>query len=64
MDDVNHVESNFFLERPAERIGNIDVVRQGPSSYFISFSAIIDDELIGFSIVGVNVILKKCDVFS
>lgn len=57
--DVNHVESNFFLERPADGIGNIDVVRQGPSSYFISFSAIIEDELIGFGIVGVNVILKN-----
>jgi hypothetical protein len=57
--DVNHVESNFFLERPADGIGNIDVVRQGPSSYFISFSAIIEDELIGFGIVGVNVILKS-----
>jgi hypothetical protein len=56
---VKHVESNFFLERPAERIANIDVVRQGPSSYFITFTANIDDELIGFSIVGVNVILKS-----
>jgi len=57
--EMNHVESNFFLERPADGIGNIDIIRQGPSSYFISFTANIEDELIGFGIFGVNVILKN-----
>jgi hypothetical protein len=56
--DHAHVESNFFLERPADKIENIQIVRQGPSSYFIAFSATIEDELIGFSVLGVNVILK------
>jgi hypothetical protein len=58
-DDVGHVASNFFLERPADAIGNIDIIRQGPSSYFISFSANIEDELIGYSTLGINVILKN-----
>ncbi len=53
-----HIDSNFFLERPADQIENIRIVRQGPSSYFIAFSACIEEELIGFSVLGVNVILK------
>jgi hypothetical protein len=56
--DSSEIESNFFLERPADKIGNIDIVRQGASSYFISFSANIEDELIGFGVLGVNVVLK------
>jgi len=56
--DRTHIDSNFFLERPADQIENIQIIRQGPSSYFIAFSAFIEDELTGFSVLGVNVILK------
>ncbi len=57
-EDPAQVESNFFLERPADKIENIEIIRQGASSYFISFSASIEDELIGFGVLGVNVVLK------
>jgi hypothetical protein len=53
------IESNYMFSRPAESIVGIDIVRQGLSSYFISFSANIGDELIGFGILGVNVVLKN-----
>ncbi len=52
------VESNFFLERPPQRIGQIEIIRQGASSYFIAFAAHIEDELIGYCVLGVNVVLK------
>ena len=55
---INQVNSNFFFERPAEFIGEINIVRQSASSYFVSFTALIEDELIGFSVTGVNVVLK------
>jgi hypothetical protein len=51
-------ESNFFFERPPDKIGEIEILRQGASSYFITFSGIIENELIGFSVLGINVVLK------
>lgn len=55
---VNQVKNNFFFERPVEKIEKINIIRQSSSSYFISFAALIDDELIGFNVTGVNVVLK------
>ncbi len=52
------VDNTFFFERPAESIRDIKIVQQGPSSYFVSFAATIEDELIGFNVLGVNVVLK------
>ena len=56
--DVSQINNTFFFERPIDRIGEIDIIRQSPSSYFVSFSANIEDELIGFNITGYNVVLK------
>ena len=55
----SHLESNFFWERPPQEIRNIEIVRQSPSSYFIAFSGNIEDEMIGYSVLGVNIILKS-----
>jgi hypothetical protein len=56
--EQSQVESNFFHQRPPDKIGRIEIIRQGASSYLISFAAQIENELIGFSLIGVNVILK------
>ncbi len=55
---MKSVSNNFFFERPANVIGKINIVRQSVSSYFVSFPAKIDEELIGFSVTGVNVALQ------
>jgi len=52
------VDNNFFFERPVQNIGETIIVRQSPSSYMIAFSGLIEDELIGFNITGINVVLK------
>jgi hypothetical protein len=52
------VDNNFFFERPVQKIGETIIVRQSPSSYMIAFSGLIEDELIGFNIAGINVVLK------
>lgn len=52
------IESKLSLEKATEKIDKIDIIRQGASSYFVSISARSDDELSGFSVLGVNVILK------
>jgi hypothetical protein len=57
-EEKSQVESNFFLQRPPDKIGKIEIIRQGASSYLIAFAAQIEDELIGFSLLGINVILK------
>lgn len=57
-EERSQVESNFFLQRPPDKIGRIEIIRQGTSSYLIVFAAQIENELIGFSLLGVNVILK------
>lgn len=57
-DDISQVNNNFFFERPVDNIGEINIVRQSSSSYFVSFTANIEDELIGFNITGFNVVLK------
>ena len=57
-EEQSQIESNFFLQRPPDKIGNIEITRQGASSYLIAFAAQIEDELIGFGMLGVNVILK------
>ncbi len=57
--EMSKVNNNFFFERPVDNIGNIEIIRQSASSYFISFAALIDEELIGFNVTGVNVILKS-----
>ena len=54
----NRVTNNFFFERPVDGIGEISIVRQSSSSYFVSFTANIEEELIGFNVTGFNVILK------
>ncbi len=54
---MGNVSNNFFFERPVDNIGDIDIVRQSSSSYFASFAALIDEELIGFNVSGVNVAL-------
>jgi len=56
--DVAQVDNTFFFERPAENIRDIHIQQQGASSYFVSFAATIEDELIGFNVTGVNVVLK------
>lgn len=56
--EPSHVQNNFFFERPAEKIENINIIRQGSSSYFVTFSALIEDELIGFNVTGFNVVLR------
>jgi len=55
---ISETNNNFFFERPVDNIGNIRVVRQSASSYFISFAAKIEEELIGFNVTGINVVLK------
>ncbi len=53
------ITSNFFFERPVENIGEIGIIQQSESSYFVTFTALIDEELIGFNVTGFNVILKS-----
>ena len=55
---VNQINNNFFFERPVDNIKNINIIRQSASSYFISFAALIENELIGFNVTDVNVVLK------
>jgi hypothetical protein len=54
----NHLENNFFWERPPQEIGEMEIIRQSASSYFIAFSGRIEDELIGYSALGINVVLN------
>ena len=56
--EASKVNNNFFFERPVNSIGEINIVRQSPSSYFVSFTAKIGEELIGFNVTGFNVVLK------
>ncbi len=56
--EVNQISNNYFFERPADDISKIDIIRQSSSSYFVSFAAHIEDELIGFNIASYNVVLK------
>ena len=56
--ESSKVNNNFFFERPADAIGEINIIRQSPSSYFVSFTAKIEEELIGFNVSGINVVLK------
>lgn len=51
---MNNTKNNFFFERPVDNIGEINIVRQNFGSYFISFAALIDEELIGFNVAGIN----------
>lgn len=55
---ISQVEGKLSLESETEKIGKIDIIRQGASSYFISVSTRLEDVLTGFSVLGVNVILK------
>ena len=57
--EVNRISHNFFFERPADNISKIDIIRQSSSSYFVTFAAHIEDELIGFNFASYNVILKN-----
>ena len=56
--EARRIQNNFFFERPAGKIGNINIIRQSNSSYFVSFSAFIEEELIGFNVTGINVVLR------
>lgn len=56
---ITQIDNTFFFERPAGRIQAIDIVQQGASSYFVTLAAAIDEELIGFNITGINVVLKS-----
>lgn len=56
--EPSRIEGNFFLERPPSGIGGIEIIQQGASSYMIAFAANIENELIGYSVLGVNVVLK------
>ena len=56
--EVNEISNNFFFERPIDGIGEIDILRQGVSSYFVSFTSNFENELVGFNVAGYNVILK------
>lgn len=56
--EPSRISNNFFFERPVDRIGDLNIVQQSPSSYFVSFTANIEEELIGFNIAGFNVVLK------
>ena len=56
--EPRHIQNNFFFERPVEKIGNIDIIRQSNSSYIVTFSALIDEELIGFNVTGYNIVLQ------
>ena len=56
--EVGQTNYNFFFERPVDNIKNINIIRQSASSYFISFAALIENELIGFNVTDVNVVLK------
>ena len=56
--EARRIQNNFFFERPAGKIGNINIIRQSNSSYFVSFSALIEEELIGFNVTGINVVLR------
>ena len=53
------MEESFYFERPPDHIGRVKIIRQGASSYFITFSALIEEELIGFGIVGLNVVFHN-----
>lgn len=55
---VKQINNNFFFERPVDNIAEINIVRQSVSSYFVSFAAMIEEELIGFNVTGINVVLK------
>jgi len=56
--EANKLSNSFFFERPVDRIGEIGIIRQSASSYFVSFTANIEEELIGFNVTGFNVVLK------
>ena len=55
---ITQIQSKLTLENATDKIDKIDIIRQGASSYFVSISARSGDELSGFSVLGVNVILK------
>lgn len=57
--EIIAISNNFFFERPVEKIEEINIVRQSASSYFVSFTAKIEDELIGFNVTAFNVVLKS-----
>ena len=56
--EVNEISNNFFFERPIDGFSEIDILRQGVSSYFVSFTSNFENELVGFNVAGYNVILK------
>ncbi len=43
------LESNYFFERPPDKIGKIEIQHTGSHEYFLAFSALIEKELIGFT---------------
>ncbi len=43
------LESNYFFERPPDKIGKIEIQQTGSHKYFLAFSALIEKELIGFT---------------
>jgi len=56
--EVNRLSSSFFFERQIDEIGEIDILRQSVSSYFVSFTSKFENELVGFNVTSLNVILK------
>jgi hypothetical protein len=57
--EVTVLDNNFFFERPPDRIESMHINRLGASSYFVSISASIADELVGYNVSAYNVVLKN-----
>ena len=56
--EASTINNNFFFERPVDVVKEVNIIRQSPSSYFVTFAANIEEELIGFNTTGFNVVLR------
>ena len=53
------IESEIFADKLMERTGNMHIVRQGASTFFIAVPTMIGYELTGIFAIGVNVVFKN-----
>jgi len=56
--ELSAMESTFTLKRPADTFKDIRITRQGPTTFFVTCPAYIDNELVGLNVSGFNVVLK------
>lgn len=52
------IENNFFFERPAGHLADLQILRPGPTTYYLAFGAGIGRELTGLHFSAVNVVLN------